>query len=618
MTPRDTERFGSLSVVIGICLFLTALTWVVFAPAIHAQFINYDDQTYVYQEPKVTAGLSIQGMIWAFTHFHSENWHPLTTISHMLDCQIYGLNPGGHHFTNVVLHTLAVILLFLVLRQMTGAIWPSAFVAAVFAIHPLRVESVAWVSERKDVLSAVFFMLILAAYTHYVRKPSLNRYLLVVLLFALGLLSKPMLVTVPFVLLLLDYWPLQRSVDLAALRKFALEKIPLLLLAVASCVVTLFAQKGTVSSLEKLPFLWRLTNACATYLIYIWQMIWPVRLLPFYYHPGTHWPAWSIAVSIALLVAITALAFGARQRRPYLLTGWLWYLGMLLPVIGIVQVSMQARADRYTYLPQIGLYLIVSWGAGDLLARWRHRRLISGACAAIVLGALLPIARAQASYWRDSESLWTHALVVNPRDGLAESSLGEALLSSDRAAEAIPHLEKAISILPTYAPAHFQLALALGVDGKVEAAIDHYRKLLSLGSDTIAVRYNLANALLQQGEVDEAIAQYQAALRIRPDFADAETNLANALLQNGQMEDAIAHYESALKLQPEKAIAHYNLAVAFHRQGRLAEAIAHYRKALAIDPGYPDVHYNLGRALLQSGETEEGRRHLEMRETPQK
>ena len=355
MTSRDTERFGSLPIVIGICFFLTALTWVVFAPAIHAEFINYDDQTYVYQEPKVTAGLSIQGMIWAFTHFHSENWHPLTTISHMLDCQIYGLNPGGHHFTNVVLHTFAVILLFLVLRQMTGAIWLSGFVAAVFAIHPLRVESVAWVSERKDVLSAVFFMLILSAYTHYARKPSLNRYLLVVLLFALGLLSKSMLVTVPFVLLLLDYWPLQRSVDLAALRKFALEKIPLVLLAVASCVVTLFAQKGTVSSLEKLPFLWRLTNACATYLIYIWQMIWPVRLLPFYYHPGSHLPPWSIAVSIALLVALTALAFGARQSRPYLLTGWLWYLGMLLPVIGIVQVSMQARADRYTYLPQIGL-----------------------------------------------------------------------------------------------------------------------------------------------------------------------------------------------------------------------------------------------------------------------
>jgi protein O-mannosyl-transferase len=617
MTSRDTERFGSLPEVIGVCFVLAALTWVVFAPTIHAQFINYDDQTYVYQEPKVTAGVSVQGTIWAFTHFHSENWHPLTTISHMLDCQMYGLNPGGHHFTNIVLHTLAVILLFIVLRQMTGAIWRSGFVAAVFAIHPLHVESVAWVSERKDVLSAVFFMLILAAYTHYVRKPSLNRYLLIVLFFVLGLLSKPMLVTAPFVLLLLDYWPLQRGADFAALRKFALEKIPLLLLAMASCVVTLFAQKGTVSPLERLPFLWRLTNACVTYLIYVWQMIWPVRLLPFYYHPGSHLPAWSIAVSVAVLVAITAMVFGARHSRPYLVIGWLWYLGMLVPVIGIVQVSMQARADRYTYLPQIGLYLIVSWGVVDLLARSRQRRLILGACAVIVLGALLPIARAQASYWCDSESLWSHALVVNPRDGLAEFSLGQAFLSGDRAAEAIPHLEKAISVLPTYAPAHFQLALALGVDGKVEAAIEQYRKVLSLGSDTISVRYNLANALLQQGELPEAIAQYQAALRIRPDFADAETNLANALLQNGQMEDAIAHYEGALRLEPEKAIAHYNLAVAFHRQNRLAEAIVHYRKALAIDPGYPDVHYNLGRALLQSGETEEGRRHLEMRQTPQ-
>jgi protein O-mannosyl-transferase len=618
MTLRDKERFASLSVVIGVCLCLTAITWAVFAPTLHAEFINYDDQTYVYQEQKVTSGLSTQGLIWAFTHFHSENWHPLTTISHMVDCQIYGINPGGHHFTNVLLHTLAVVLLFLVLRQMTGAMWRSAFVAAVFAIHPLRVESVAWVSERKDVLSAVFFMLILSTYTRYVRRPSLNLYLLVVLLFAFGLMSKPMLVTAPFVLLLLDYWPLRRIVDLAAFRKSALEKIPLLALALASCFVTLFAQKETVSSLEKLPLLWRLNNACATYLVYIWQMIWPVRLLPFYFHPGSHLPAWRIAISIALLLSVTALTFAARRRWPYLLTGWLWYLGMLVPVIGLVQVSIQARADRYTYLPQIGLYLIVAWGAVDLLSRSRHRRLILAAGAAIVLGALLPIARAQVSYWRNSESLWTHALALNPRDGLAEFSLGDCFLTRDRVAEAIPHLEKAISILPKYAPAHFQLALALGLEGKVEAAIDQYRKVLSLGSDTLAVRYNLANALRQQGDVHEAIAQYQAALKIRPDYADADINLANALLENGQMAEAITYYENALKLQPEKAITHYNLAVAFHRQGRLAEAIAHYREALAIDPGYPDVHYNLGQALLQNGEADEARRHLKMSETPPK
>jgi len=293
-------------------------------------------------------------------------------------------------------------------------------------------------------------------------------------------------------------------------------------------------------------------------------------------------------------------------------------VGMLAPVVGVVQVSAQARADRYTYLPQIGLYLLLAWSACDLLARYRHHTFVLSASAIIALGTLMPVAYKQVSYWRNGESLWTHALAVNPDDGLAEFSLGDFLLSDDRLTEAKPHLEKAVHMLPRFAPAHFQLALALGVEGKVEPAIDQYRKVLSLGSDTVAVRYNLANALLQEGEVQEAIAQYQAALRIRPDYADAETNLANALLQNGQTEEAIAHYGSALKLQPEKAIAHYNMAVAFHRQGRLAEAIAHYRKALAIDPDYPDVHYNLGRALLQSGQMEEGRRHLEMRQTPQK
>jgi Tfp pilus assembly protein PilF len=615
MIFHDKARFTSLSIVIGICLVLSGITWLVFAPTLHADFINYDDPTYVYQEPRVTSGLSVQGITWAFTHFHSENWHPLTTISHMLDCQIYGLNPAGHHLTNVLLHTAAVILLFLVLRQMTGAIWRSAFVAAVFAIHPLRVESVAWISERKDVLSAVFFMSILGTYTRYAREPSLKRYLLVALLFAFGLMSKPMLVTVPLLLLLLDYWPLQRIVDLAALRKSALEKIPLLGLSVASCIVTIFAQKGTVSPLEKLPLLWRLENGCATYLIYVWQMIWPVRLLPFYFHPGSHLSARSLAASVAFFVGMTTLAFVARRRLPYLFTGWLWYVGMLVPVIGIVQVSMQARADRYTYLPQMGMYLLVTWGVVDLLSGWRSRRFVLGACAALVIGALVPVARAQVSYWRNSESLWTHAIAVNPRDGLAEFSLGDFFLAHDRAEEAVSHLNKAVSILPNYAPAHFQLAVALGNEGNVDAAISEYRKVLSLGSDTLAVRYNLANVLLQQGEVDEAISHYNAALKIQPDYADAETNLANALLQKGEIGDATTHYENALKLQPQKAEAHYNLAVAFHRQGRLPEAIAHYRKTLAIDPAYPDVHYYLGQALSQNGQPAEGAQEFEFQRT---
>lgn len=605
-------------VIPAICFCLAAIVWVVFGQTLGHDFVNYDDQIYVYLEPQVTKGLSFQGIVWAMTHIHTEIWHPLTTISHMLDCQMYGVQPAGHHFTNVLLHTIAVLLLFVFLRRMTGALWRSAFVAALFAIHPLRAESVAWVSERKDVLSAVFFMLTLGAYERYVRNPTVVRYLATSILFALGLVSKPMLVTLPFVLLLLDYWPFGRIIDLVTLRRVALEKIPLVILAAGSCLPLLFVQKGATTPIENLPFLSRLANASPNYLIYIWHMIWPARLTPFYFHAEDPLPLWEPIAGIILLGVITPAAFIYRRRMPYVLTGWLWYVGMLAPVVGVVQVSAQARADRYTYLPQIGLCLLLAWGACDLLARYRHHAFVLSASAIIALGALMPVAYKQVSYWRNGESLWTHALAVNHDDGLAEFSLGDFLLSHDRLTEAKPHLEKAVHMLPRFAPAYFELALALGIEGKVEPAIDEYRKVLSLGSDTVAVRYNLANALLQEGEVQEAIAQYQAALRIRPDYADAETNLANALLQNGQTDEAIAHYESALKLQPEKAIAHYNLAVAFHRQNRLTEAIAHYRKALALDPGYPDVHYNLGRALLQNGEMEEGRRHLEMRQTPQK
>ena len=341
-----------------------------FGQTIGHDFVNFDDKTYVYGNPIVTSGLTLVGIKWAFTHSHALNWHPLTTISHMLDCQLFGLDPAGHHFTNVLLHTIAVLLLFFVLRQMTGMLWRSAFVAALFAIHPLRVESVAWIAERKDVLSAVFFMLTLGAYVRYTRNRTVGRYIVMAFLFACGLMSKPMLVTTPFVLLLLDWWPLARlqrteiKGQRTEMKGLLLEKVPLIFMSAASCVATLIAQHGVTGQMEPLPLTWRIENALISYVVYIRQMFWPTKLAGFY--PAHPFPFWEVILATVFLVASSALAIALRKTRPYIFTGWFWYLGMLVPVIGIFQVGLQSHADRYTYLPQIGLSVLLTWLVADL------------------------------------------------------------------------------------------------------------------------------------------------------------------------------------------------------------------------------------------------------------
>src|SRR5262245_61167751 len=400
-----------------VCLGLVAVTLAVFGQTLTHDFVNFDDHVYVYENPLVIRGLSTEGVIEAFTHTHARNWHPLTTLSHMLDCQLYGLNAGGHHLTNIILHTISVLLLLLVLKQMTGALWQSAFVAALFAIHPLHVESVAWIAERKDVLSAVFLMLTLAAYARYVRAPSARRYLLVALLFGFGLMSKSMLVTLPFVLLLLDYWPLDRfgahkSEVRRRLPTLIKEKIPFLALSTFSCMATLFAQRQGPSAIDQLPFLWRLENAFVTYVTYVWQMLWPARLAVFYPHPNDRLPLLQVTGAVALLVGTSLVVISLRRTLPYLVTGWFWYLGMLVPVIGVVQVGEQAHADRYTYLPQVGLYIMIAWTVGDLLVEsTRRRRALVGVIAAMAVVSLSARAFGQTSYWKNSETLWNHALV---------------------------------------------------------------------------------------------------------------------------------------------------------------------------------------------------------------
>jgi tetratricopeptide (TPR) repeat protein len=578
------------------CLVLVAITWLVFGQTLGHDFVNFDDHVYVYDNPSITRGLTLDGVINAFTHSHARNWHPLTTISHMLDCQLYGLKPGGHHSTNVLLHTIAVLLLFLVLRQLTGALWQSAFVAGVFAIHPLHVESVTWVAERKDVLSAVFFTLTLGAYVRYVRTPSVGRYLIVALLFALGLMCKPMLVTLPFVLLLLDYWPLERFhksvsskskstvaswLDRQSIpQRLFLEKIPLLFLSAFSCAATLLAQRGGAGAIDQLPFVWRLNNAFVSYATYIWQMFWPARLAVFYPHPNNRLPLWEISLAITFLAAVTSAALLLRKKRPYILTGWFWYLGMLVPVIGFIQVGEQAHADRYTYLPQIGLYALIVWAITDVTVpqSWEHaRRPFLAIAAPTTIAALSWCAFIQTSHWRNSETLWTQALAVTSDNDVAHNNLGFLSLRRGELDRAISHFQSALDIRSGSAETHYDLGAAL-------------------------IHNNLGNALARKGLAHEAIPHYEEAIKLRPDYADAQYNFGSVLFQEGRIDEAIEHWQKALAIQPRDAGVYNSLGNAFLKKGLATQAIVEYEHALHIAPQDPLAGNNLAWVLTTSSD----------------
>ncbi len=609
----------SRGAILGICAVLTAITWLIFGQTLAHKFVNYDDQIYVYENAKVAAGLSPQNVAWAFTHIVCANWHPLTVLSHMLDCQLFGLNPAGHHFTNVLLHTIAVILLFLVLRQMTESLWRSAFVAALFAIHPLHVESVAWISERKDVLSAVFFMLTLAAYTRYVRTLSVTPYLFVVLFFAFGLMSKPMLVTIPFVLLLLDYWPFKRFVPEIArksghpnrtksrriIRGIFLEKIPLLFLSFGSCAATVLAQRHFIDPIDKLSLPERLGNAALATIVYLRQLVWPTGLSVFYPHPRHAFSAVEIAVAVLLLLAISSASFSYRRSHAYFLTGWFWFLGMLVPVIGIVQVGTQAYADRYTYLPQIGLYIVVTWSVADIARSLRQHRVLAGTAMISSIAILMWPAWKQASYWRDSRILWTRALDVNSQNDTAHNGLCNLALKENRFEEAVFHARQAIKIRPNSADAHNNLGLALlGSGQKADARIE-FQKVIETSPKRPRVHYNLATLLLADGELDQAIAEFRKELEIQPEFVEAQNNLGSALEQKGALDDAAVCFQKAIHLDPHRPKLHYNLATVFLRQAQFDQAIPYLQKELQINPVSAEAHNDLGIALSQKGRIEE-------------
>ena len=598
-------------------LALAAATVVAFAGVVRNQFLLLDDPLYVLENPHVRAGLTFDGVAWFLGHPHGENWHPLTSISHMLDVQLFGLAPAGHHAVSLALHALNAVLLAVVLARLTGAWWRSIIVAALFALHPLRVESVAWVAERKDVLSGLFFLLTIEAYRQWAERPGPRRTAWLLGVYALGLLSKPMLVTLPFVLVLLDAWPLGRLAGLTLatvprpgapappragltpprpLAALLREKWALLALAAISAAVTFIVQRetGAVATAALVPTSERICNALIAPWRYIGMTLWPVRLAPF--HPHAASP--DIAGAAVALVALALATWGvlrAAPRRPYLAVGWLWTLGMLVPVIGLIQVGRQAYADRYTYLPTIGLLIALVWGVADLVGRSRRARGLAAAATAALLLALSIATARQVARWRDTRTLFTHALAVTPDNVVARENLGDALLEAGDARAAIPHLEQAVRLDPEFPGARNNLGSALGLVGRYDEAAAQFQAALRT-HETVDAHFNLGHIYATQGRMDEAIRECEAALRIEPSHYESNAQLGLALAARGRLDEAADHLRRAVEARPAAIETRRLLAGTLERAGRHDEALAEYREILRLVPGDRDASGRLGRA----------------------
>lgn len=614
---------GTKAMAIWICLGLALAIVLVYAPVRNFDFINWDDPPYVSQNPQVDAGLTWQGVRWAFTTFHAGYWLPLLWLSYMLDAQFYGLNAGGFHVTNVLLHIANSILLFLLLRRMTGALGRSAFVAGILALHPLHVESVAWVTERKDVLSTLFWMLTVWVYIGWVRQPSRIRYGGMLVLFALGLMAKPMVVTLPVTLLLLDFWPLrrvapgtgpaQRTVWMSLLR----EKLPLFAITLASSIAEFIAQRsfGAVGDLGTLPVLYRVGNALLSYVNYIGKMFWPANLSIFYAFPhglsGWNMSGWAVAGAILTLTVVSLLAMRAASTRPYLVVGWLWYLVTLVPVIGLVQVGGQAMADRFTYVPLIGLSVMTAWGVSDLVARWRVRQILLTAAAGLTLTGCAITTSAQVHYWKDSVSIWAHALDAASENAFVHNNLSKALLADGRYDDAVAQFSRSLQLMPENADERNNFANDLAHHGRLTEAVAQYSEALRIRPEFPEAHNNMANALVREGKIAEAVTHYSDALRLKPDFADAHNGLGSLLARQGQTGEALAHYAEALRLDPTLADAHNNIGALLVGQGKIDDAIREFSEAVRVNPSKADFHYNLGVMFRKKGQIEEARRQFE-------
>jgi tetratricopeptide (TPR) repeat protein len=623
-----------------VAVLLLLVTIALYWPATRGEFVNFDDGIYVRLNPHVQSGLNWQSIQWAFSTLDAGFWHPLTWLSILVDCQLFGLQPWGHHLTSVLLHAANTVLLFLVLQRLTGATWRSAFVAGLFGWHPLHVESVAWVSERKDVLSAFFLMLTMLMYVCYVvaagargqepdrgaqgegpdarkdgalrgneslprvlRQPS-RYYTLALVCFVCALMSKPMVVTLPLMLLLLDWWPLQRlpfktpGLQLKQMLPVIWEKVPFLAAALLAGVVTIYAEKGVgaLGAATAFPLAGRVQNALVSYVAYLIQTLWPADLAVYYPHPGTY-PAWLAAGAGLVALLLSVLLLWAPRKRPYLAMGWIWYLVTLLPVIGFIQIGGFSRADRYTYVPLIGIFLALTWGACELTQRWRHQALSVSVAGGAVMALCLVLTRQQIGYWKDNESLVRHEIdcidkifrrgrIVTEQKWMARYGLSVALL-------------------------HYNFGIMLDKNGQTVEAIRQYQEALRLNPDDAEVHNSLGAAFDDQGQTDEAIRQYQEALRLKPDHADAHNNLGIALGRQGQTSEAIRRFQETLRLKPDHADAHYNLGVAFGQQGQTVEAVRQLQEALRLKPDHAEAHNNLGTVFYQQGLTDEAIRQFQ-------
>ncbi len=648
--------------LIFIYLALAIVTFAVFSPALRCDFVNYDDGDYVYDNKMVQRGLTMEGVKWAFTTSHVSNWHPLTWISHMIDCQIFKLRPAGHHLVNLLFHVANTLLLFGLLRKMTGAIWRSLLVAALFALHPLRVESVVWIAERKDVLSTFLWLLTTIFYVRYVEQSKIRNpkskisYALALSFFTLGLLAKPMLVTLPFALLLLDFWPLGRARLLTSRdqnlgsrgrspSQLILEKIPFFALTVASCVVTFFAQRawGAVYSVTHLPVSSRLSNALVSYARYLEKMFFPHDLaLPYPLPNG--WPVWLVALSVLVVIGLSFFAIWQARSRPYIFFGWFWYLGTLVPVIGIVQVGMQAMADRYAYIPLIGIFIAIIWGAADLTKNWAQQRKVYIFSSAAILMACIAVTLHQIKFWHDGETLFKHTVAVTKGNFFAHYNLGNRLNVLGKTEEAIEHFKAAVEINPSYASAYNNLGISLEKLGRKEEAAKYYALALQSDSGGAVSHLNFGNTLLESGKTDQAIAEYLEALRLNPKLPEGHYNFGIVLLQQQKVSEAISHFQSALAERPSYLDASFALGTALaqagknseaeqnfltvirtnpdhfgaHKKygdllvgmGRLDEAITHYSKALQLNPKDAELHNGLGIAFASQGKMDEALPHF--------
>lgn len=611
-------------------LFLATVTLLALGQVCLNEFVNYDDTKYVTENPHLKAGLTLASLRWAWTDFRYCMWNPLTRMSLLVDHALYGMEAWGYHLTNLLWHLTNVLLLFGLLQRLTGAFWRSLVVAALFAVHPLRVESVAWVTERKDVLSTFFGLLALWAYLRYVERSDLVRYLCIVVAYLLALLAKPMLVTLPFLLLLLDYWPLRRlqwndygeagspqgspekTSPPAGIGRLLGEKLPLFVIAAIFCVITAVTHQeiGAMHNLESVPLIYRAGNGAVAYAQYLLMTIWPTGLTIHYPHPREMLPWGRVAGAAAVLLLISAGAIRMARTRPYFLVGWLWYLGTLIPVIGLVPNNNCPYADRYTYVPHIGLFVLVIWAGVDLAGRWQVGRIVAGCASGLVLGACLVLTGQQVRTWQNSEALWEHALQVTENNDAAHCKIGTLLFQKGRLAEAGWHLREALRLNPRDLAAHINIVTVLVAENNLAEAEQHCFEAFRLNPRNAVAHAKRGSVLELQGKLQEARTELEEALRLDPDFVQAHIGLGQALESQGHLLEADESFRAALRLDPDNPGAHAKLGRVLAREGKVAEGREHVLRALQLEPTYGEAHMNLGILLMAQGDLVRAERHL--------